>query len=84
MGANNGRLDQRDRQLPVVSSRSPTSPAAPRRNGQQSNIDVNGIAEKVSPSIVNLTSSLDQGEAAGTGIIMSSSGLVLTNNHVIA
>ncbi len=53
-------------------------------NGQNSSIDVNGIASKVSPSIVNFTSSLDQGEAAGTGILISPSGLVLTNNHVIA
>jgi S1-C subfamily serine protease len=53
-------------------------------NGQQSSIDVNSIAAKASPSIVNLTSSLDSGEAAGTGIVVSPSGLVLTNNHVIA
>jgi S1-C subfamily serine protease len=53
-------------------------------NGQQANIDVQAIANKVSPSVVNLVSSLNGGEAAGTGIIISSSGLVLTNNHVIA
>jgi S1-C subfamily serine protease len=51
---------------------------------QNSSIDVNGIVAKVSPSIVNFTSSLDGGEAAGTGIVISSSGLALTNNHVIA
>jgi S1-C subfamily serine protease len=53
-------------------------------NGQQANIDVQAIANKVSPSVVNLVSSLNGGEAAGSGIIISSSGLVLTNNHVIA
>jgi S1-C subfamily serine protease len=53
-------------------------------NGQTANIDVQSIAQKVSPSVVNLVSSLNQGEAAGTGIVISSSGLVLTNNHVIA
>jgi S1-C subfamily serine protease len=53
-------------------------------NGQQANIDVQSIAEKISPSVVNLVSSTDQGEAAGTGIVISSSGLALTNNHVIA
>lgn len=53
-------------------------------NGQQANIDVQSIAAKISPSVVNLVSSLQQGEAAGTGIVISSSGLVLTNNHVIA
>ena len=52
-------------------------------NGQQSSIDLNAITSKVSPAIVNITSSLENGEAAGTGIIVSSSGLVLTNNHVI-
>jgi S1-C subfamily serine protease len=53
-------------------------------SGQQANIDVQAIANKVSPSVVNLVSSLNGGEAAGTGIIISSSGLVLTNNHVVA
>ena len=53
-------------------------------NGQQSSIDLNAITSKVSPAIVNITSSLENGRAAGTGIVVSSSGLVLTNNHVIA
>jgi S1-C subfamily serine protease len=53
-------------------------------NGQTANIDVQSIAQKISPSVVNLVSSLNQGEAAGTGIVISSSGLVLTNNHVVA
>ena len=52
-------------------------------NGQQANIDVQSIAAKVSPSVVNLVSQISGGEAAGTGIIISSSGLALTNNHVI-
>ena len=84
MGANNGWLRPRSAASRPCSSRSPTSPDSSSSNGQQSNIDVDGIAAKVSPSIVNLTSTLAQGEAAGTGIIVSSSGLVLTNNHVIA
>jgi S1-C subfamily serine protease len=53
-------------------------------SSQTANIDVNAIAAKVSPSVVNLVSSVSGGEAAGTGIILSESGLVLTNNHVIA
>lgn len=47
-------------------------------------IDANAIAAKLDPSIVNITTTLSGGRAAGTGIIISSSGLVLTNNHVIA
>jgi S1-C subfamily serine protease len=43
------------------------------------------IASKVDPSLVDVTSTLGyQGETAmGTGIVLSSNGLILTNNHVI-
>jgi S1-C subfamily serine protease len=43
------------------------------------------IAAKVSPGLVDVVSTLgDQnGEAAGTGMVLSSNGEVLTNNHVI-
>jgi S1-C subfamily serine protease len=43
------------------------------------------IVRMTDPSVVNIVSSLgDQGaEAAGTGIVLTSSGEVLTNNHVI-
>jgi S1-C subfamily serine protease len=40
----------------------------------------------VAPSLVDIDTDLsyENGEAAGTGIVLSSSGLVLTNNHVIS
>lgn len=48
------------------------------------------VAEKVSPSVVSIvgstgsaTSPFSRGQAAGTGIIVSQDGYVLTNNHVI-
>ena len=44
----------------------------------------NSIASNVSPALVNINTTLSDGRAAGTGIIISSSGEVLTNNHVIA
>jgi S1-C subfamily serine protease len=46
-------------------------------------IDVNGITSKASNAIVNINTTLDGGEAAGTGMIITSNGEVLTNNHVI-
>ena len=43
------------------------------------------IAAKVDASVVDITtsSSYNSSSAAGTGIILSSNGLILTNNHVI-
>jgi S1-C subfamily serine protease len=46
------------------------------------------IASKVSPALVNIYTTIEtsagSGQAAGTGMVISSSGEVLTNNHVIA
>ena len=42
------------------------------------------VAAKVSPSIVTITVTTGNGEALGSGVILNSSGLILTNNHVIA
>jgi S1-C subfamily serine protease len=47
-------------------------------------IDVNAIAAKVDPAIVNINTTLANGRAAGTGMLISSTGEILTNNHVIA
>jgi S1-C subfamily serine protease len=43
------------------------------------------VEAKVDPGLVDVVSTLDYGqaEAAGTGIVLSSSGEVLTNNHVV-
>jgi S1-C subfamily serine protease len=43
------------------------------------------IAAKVDPAIVDITTQLGSaGRAAGTGMIINSSGEILTNNHVVA
>ncbi|MGZ4797235.1 MAG: S1C family serine protease [Acidimicrobiia bacterium] len=53
-------------------------------SGSNADIDVNGIASKVNPAIVNIATELTGGqEAAGSGMVLTSSGEVLTNNHVI-
>jgi S1-C subfamily serine protease len=46
-------------------------------------LDVAAIAAKVEPATVDISASGPLGADAGTGMIISSSGLVLTNNHVI-
>jgi S1-C subfamily serine protease len=48
--------------------------------------NVGSIAAKVAPALVDVNTALsyEHGEAAGTGIVLTSDGIVLTNNHVIA
>ena len=46
--------------------------------------DTSGVAAKVTPGIVNINVTLgSHGAAAGTGMVITSTGEVLTNNHVI-
>ena len=48
-------------------------------------LDLPAIARAVDPAVVDITSTLalNGGEAAGTGMVVTPSGEVLTNNHVI-
>lgn len=46
-------------------------------------LDIKALLEKVSPSIVSIHTGTRQGEAAGSGVVLSEDGLVLTNAHVI-
>ncbi len=47
--------------------------------------DISGIAATVSPALVDINTNLSyqNGAAAGTGMVLTSNGEVLTNNHVI-
>src|SRR5204862_476724 len=47
-------------------------------------LDVSAIEARVDPALVNINTTLAQGRAAGSGMLISSTGEVLTNNHVIA
>ncbi len=61
---------------------SSTSPVTP---GSGSPSDVSAIAAKVDPALVDINTSMNyqQATGAGTGIVISSTGEVITNNHVI-
>jgi S1-C subfamily serine protease len=48
-----------------------------------SQLSTAAIVQKIDPAVVDIVSTLSDGEAAGTGIVLTSSGEVLTNNHVI-
>jgi S1-C subfamily serine protease len=47
--------------------------------------DVPGISSKISPALVDINTNLSYQnvQAAGTGIVLTSTGEILTNNHVI-
>ncbi|GBQ03846.1 serine protease [Streptomyces spongiicola] len=45
---------------------------------------VAGVAQAVSPSIVEINASSGSGESTGSGVIITSDGEIVTNNHVIA
>ena len=48
--------------------------------------DIAGVAAKISPALVDINTNLSyqNEQAAGTGIVLTSNGEILTNNHVIA
>ena len=60
--------------LPTVASASPSS---------STELGTEAIVALVDPAVVDITTTIDGGEAAGTGMVLTPSGLVLTNNHVI-
>ncbi|NEB03918.1 trypsin-like peptidase domain-containing protein [Streptomyces sp. SID13726] len=45
---------------------------------------VSGVAAAVSPSIVEINASSNAGESTGSGVIITSDGEIITNNHVIS
>jgi S1-C subfamily serine protease len=73
-----------------------TATEAPLRPGPQTGsssgtLDLQSIANKVDPAIVDINTVIDAiagqpatARAAGTGMVVTASGEVLTNNHVIA
>ena len=64
-----------------------TSVSTPAATGQtvsnSTSGDVSGVAAKVTPSVVQINVTTDQGEAIGSGVILTADGRILTNAHVV-
>jgi len=61
-----------------------SSPTAVRPASSKSATGVAAIAQAVQPSTVSITVTTQQGQAEGTGVIIRSDGMIMTNNHVVA
>ena len=62
---------------------SPLQPENPQTDQGGGNLDRSAIAAKVNPAIVDINTVVGSNAAAGTGMIISASGEVLTNDHVV-
>ena len=70
---------------PGVSASEIPSPHNDQGSGSGTGLNLAAVERKVKPGLVDITSTLTYASetAEGTGMIVSPSGLVLTNNHVI-
>ncbi|HEX6445768.1 MAG TPA: trypsin-like peptidase domain-containing protein [Streptosporangiales bacterium] len=71
----------------LTSTGGPTTVSSlPSRHGKVKapTSDVTAVADKVLPSVVSIVVTTGNGGDEGTGIIVSSSGEILTNNHVVS
>jgi S1-C subfamily serine protease len=68
------------------SSTSPSSGAVAPSSGQSGSaqgLNVHSVAAGVEPATVDITAAGPDGQDEGTGMVVTASGAVLTNNHVI-
>lgn len=72
---------------PAATSTEATATVTASRGRTTTTIDAATVSAKVDPAVVNINTTLDPleggGRAAGTGMILTPNGEILTNNHVV-
>ncbi len=68
----------------TLPSTSPIAPVSPGSGGSSNGSSTSAIAARISPAIVDINTTVGSNEAAGTGMIISSDGEILTNDHVVS
>ncbi|MDJ0345094.1 trypsin-like peptidase domain-containing protein [Streptomyces sp. H10-C2] len=67
-----------------TTSHSSVSAAPNAVNASSSKTGVAGVASAVSPSIVEIGATSNSGRSTGAGVIITSNGEIITNNHVVS
>jgi putative serine protease PepD len=57
--------------------------AAPAKNVARPDSSIPGVAARVLPSVVQIKVDTAEGQATGSGFVVDSDGIVVTNNHVV-
>jgi putative serine protease PepD len=73
----------RDEPSTVVQGQPASTPSRSSNSVSGDALDIRALLEKVQPSVVSIHTGTREGEAAGSGIVLSEEGLVLTNAHVV-
>jgi len=85
IGGAAGSVIEHNGQLPIASDGTSLGGAAPSLPAANAPVGtVEQVAAKVVPSVVMIETDLGRQSEEGSGIILSSDGLILTNNHVVA
>ncbi len=80
---NTHQIAQSTTQTP--SPTTPSTPITPVTPGTgSSDASAAAIAAKVGPAVVDVNTTLASGQAAGSGMLISPTGEILTNNHVVS